>query len=408
MPTFRYVAKNWAGESREGECSAVNLGEAIEQLRSQELFVINIKEQSTLLQASSPLAGLNIKLSEKKPKSRDFMVFCRQFATMLQAGIPVLQILKILAQQSENEALREKLREITVDVERGSDLAGAMKKHGDFFPRIIVSMVETGEAGGILDTIMERLADHFQRQHDLEAKIRSATIYPAVVTVLAILVLLLMIFFVLPRFAEMLDPMGVEMPLITRVIMALADLLIRFWYLALGLLALLAFLLGRYLKTERGRAVFDRLRLNLPIFGPLYIKMITARFTRTLATLLASGVALLSALELVEKVIDNRVLSGVLAETAQAIRRGQNISVPLAESAIFPPMMVEMVHVGEESGTLDEMLSRSADFYEAEVTYFLDRLAAIIEPVLLIAVGFIVALLLISIMTPMLKMYEAF
>jgi type IV pilus assembly protein PilC len=408
VPTFRYVAKNWAGESREGECSAVNLGEAIEQLRSQELFVINIKEQSTLLQLSSPLAGLNIKLSEKKPKSRDFMVFCRQFATMLQAGIPVLQILKILAQQSENEALREKLREITVDVERGSDLAGAMKKHGDFFPRIIVSMVETGEAGGILDTIMERLADHFQRQHDLEAKIRSATIYPAVVTVLAILVLLLMIFFVLPRFAEMLDPMGVEMPLITRVIMALADLLIRFWYLALGLLALLAFLLGRYLKTERGRAVFDRLRLNLPIFGPLYIKMITARFTRTLATLLASGVALLSALELVEKVIDNRVLSGVLAETAQAIRRGQNISVPLAESAIFPPMMVEMVHVGEESGTLDEMLSRSADFYEAEVTYFLDRLAAIIEPVLLIAVGFIVALLLISIMTPMLKMYEAF
>ena len=408
MPTFRYVAKNWAGESREGECSAVNLGEAIEQLRSQELFVINIKEQSTLLQLSSPLAGLNIKLSEKKPKSRDFMVFCRQFATMLQAGIPVLQILKILAQQSENEALREKLREITVDVERGSDLAGAMKKHGDFFPRIIVSMVETGEAGGILDTIMERLADHFQRQHDLEAKIRSATIYPAVVTVLAILVLLLMIFFVLPRFAEMLDPMGVEMPLITRVIMALADLLIRFWYLALGLLALLAFLLGRYLKTERGRAVFDRLRLNLPIFGPLYIKMITARFTRTLATLLASGVALLSALELVEKVIDNRVLSGVLAETAQAIRRGQNIFVPLAESAIFPPMMVEMVHVGEESGTLDEMLSRSADFYEAEVTYFLDRLAAIIEPVLLIAVGFIVALLLISIMTPMLKIYEAF
>lgn len=408
MPTFRYIAKNWAGESREGECSAVNLGEAIEQLRSQELFVINIKEQSTLLQLSSPLAGLNIKLSEKKPKSRDFMVFCRQFATMLQAGIPVLQILKILAQQSENEALREKLREITVDVERGSDLAGAMKKHGDFFPRIIVSMVETGEAGGILDTIMERLADHFQRQHDLEAKIRSATIYPAVVTVLAILVLLLMIFFVLPRFAEMLDPMGVEMPLITRVIMALADLLIRFWYLALGLLALLAFLLGRYLKTEHGRAAFDRLRLNLPIFGPLYTKMITARFTRTLATLLASGVALLSALELVEKVIDNRVLSGVLAETAQAIRRGQNIFVPLAESAIFPPMMVEMVHVGEESGTLDEMLSRSADFYEAEVTYFLDRLAAIIEPVLLIAVGFIVALLLISIMTPMLKIYEAF
>ena len=408
MPTFRYIAKNWAGESREGECSAVNLGEAIEQLRSQELFVINIKEQSTLLQLSSPLAGLNIKLSEKKPKSRDFMVFCRQFATMLQAGIPVLQILKILAQQSENEALREKLREITVDVERGSDLAGAMKKHGDFFPRIIVSMVETGEAGGFSTRswsgwpiIFRGSTTSKRRSARLPSTRRWSPSSPY-------WFFLLMIFFVLPRFAEMLDPMGVEMPLITRVIMALADLLIRFWYLALGLLALLAFLLGRYLKTEHGRAAFDRLRLNLPIFGPLYTKMITARFTRTLATLLASGVALLSALELVEKVIDNRVLSGVLAETAQAIRRGQNIFVPLAESAIFPPMMVEMVHVGEESGTLDEMLSRSADFYEAEVTYFLDRLAAIIEPVLLIAVGFIVALLLISIMTPMLKIYEAF
>jgi len=267
------------GESREGECSAANLGEAIERLRSQELFVINIKEQSTLLQASSPLAGLNIKLSEKKPKSRDFMVFCRQFATMLQAGIPVLQILKILTQQSENEALREKLREITVDVERGSDLAGANEETRRLLsPDYHQHGSRPARPGGILDTIMERLADHFQRQHDLEAKIRSATIYPAVVTVLAVLVLLLMIFFVLPRFAEMLDPMGVEMPLITRVIMALADLFIRFWYLALGLLALLAFLLGRYLKTERGRAAFDRLRLNLPIFGPLYTKMITARF----------------------------------------------------------------------------------------------------------------------------------
>ncbi len=408
MPTFSYVAKNWNGETSEGNCSAANLSEALEQLRSQELFVISIKEQSSLLQRESTRAQSGFKLGEKKPKSRDFMVFCRQFTTMLQAGITVLQILKILAQQSENQALREKLRDITVDVERGGELAGAVKIQGAFFPRFVVSMVEPGEAGGILVTVMERLAEHFQRQHDLEAKIRSATTYPLVITVFAIMVLCLMMFFVLPRFATMFEPMGVEMPWITRAVLGLANLITRFWYIALGLLALLVYLLNRYLKTEQGRERFDRLRLDLPIFGPIYTKLIASRFARTLGTLLSSGVALLSALELVEKVIDNSVLTRVLGETGQAIRQGQNMSLPLAASGLFPPMMVEMVNVGEESGSLDEMLSRTADFYEAEVTYFLDRLATIIAPVLLIGVGILVALLLVSIMSPLLKMYEAF
>lgn len=408
MQTFHYVAKNWNGETSEGRCSAADRSEALEKLRAQDLFVISIKEQSAAQRIGLSQSGFSFKLGRGKPKSRDFMVFCRQFTTMLQSGINVLQVLKTLAEQSENEALKEKLVQITLDVERGSDLAGAMKKHGEFFPQIITSMVEVGEAGGLLDTVMERLADHFERQHDLETKVRSATTYPLVISVFAVAVLFMMMFFVLPRFATMFEPMGIEMPAITRVLLGAADLLTRFWYIALAALALLIFLGQRYLKTEEGRLLSDRLMLRLPVFGPIYTKMLTARFTRTLSTLLSSGVTLVSALELVEKVVGNRVLSGVLAKTGQAIRRGQNISQPLGESGVFPPMMVRMVDIGEESGSLDEMLSRTADFYESDVTYFLDRLATIIEPLLLIVIGFVVALLLLSIFTPLLKMYQSF
>lgn len=405
MQTFQYVAKDWNGETSEGRCSAANRSEALEKLRAQDLFVISIREQSAAQRIG--LSGFSFK-RKSKPKSRDFMVFCRQFTTMLQAGITVLQVLKTLAEQSENEALREKLGEITLDVERGSDLAGAMKKHGDFFPEIITSMVEVGEAGGLLDTVMERLSDHFERQHDMEAKIRSATTYPLVISVFAIGVLFMMMFFVLPRFATMFEPMGIEMPALTRALLGFANLLTRFWYLGLALLILLIFLGRRYFKTEEGRLLKDRFSLKAPVFGAVYTKMLTARFTRTLATLLSSGVTLVSALELVEAVVGNRVLSEVLAKTGQAIRRGQNISQPLGASGVFPPMMVRMVDIGEESGSLDEMLSRTADFYEADVTYFLDRLATIIEPLLLIVIGVVVALLLLSIFTPLLKMYQSF
>ncbi len=406
MQNFQYVAKDWNGETSEGRLSAANRSEALEKLRAQDLFVISIKEQSAAERMGLSLSGF--KLGKGKPKSRDFMVFCRQFTTMLQSGINVLQVLKTLAEQSENEALREKLGEITLDVERGSDLAGAMKRHGDFFPEIITSMVEVGEAGGLLDTVMDRLADHFERQHDLEAKIRSATTYPLVISVFAVGVLFMMMFFVLPRFATMFEPMGIEMPALTRVLLGFADLITRFWYIAIVLLILLIFLGRRYFKSEEGRLVMDRFSLRAPVFGPIYTKMLTARFTRTLATLLSSGVTLVSALELTEAVVGNRVLSEVLAKTGQAIRRGQNISQPLGESGVFPPMMVRMVDIGEESGSLDEMLSRTADFYEADVTYFLDRLATIIEPLLLIFIGVIVALLLLSIFTPLLKMYQSF
>jgi type IV pilus assembly protein PilC len=318
----------------------------------------------------------------------------------------VLQILKIQAQQAENSALKEKLREVALDVERGGALAGALAKHGDFFPRIIVSMVEAGEAGGILDTVMDRLAEHFQNQHDLEEKIRSATMYPLIVTGLAVVVMAVMVFFVLPRFSMIFESMGLEMPFFTRSLLALSSFITGYWYILLALLLMLGLALRRYLRTPQGRERFDWLQLRLPIYGKIYRTMIVARFSRTLGTLLASGLGIVAGLELVEKVLNNVVLAGALAEARRVIRQGQTLALPLAASGLFPPMVVEMVHIGEESGSLDSMLERTAEFYEGELSFYLDRLGSVIEPVLIVFVGIFVAILLLSIIQPMMGIYQ--
>ncbi len=407
MPTFRYVARTMEGESSTGTISAPALREALEQLRAQDLFVISIREHGAGLQRrEASLDQLFARFREKKPKNRDFMVFCRQFATMLQAGITVLQILKIQAQQAENDTLKEKLRDVALDVERGGALAGALAKHGDFFPRIIVSMVEAGEAGGILDTVMERLAEHFQNQHDLEEKIRSSTMYPIIVSALAIVVMAVMVFFVLPRFSMIFESMGLEMPFFTRSLLALSSFITGYWYILLALLLMLGLALRRYLRTPQGRERFDWLQLRLPIYGKIYRTMIVARFSRTLGTLLASGLGIVAGLELVEKVLNNVVLAGALAEARRVIRQGQTLALPLAASGLFPPMVVEMVHIGEESGSLDSMLERTAEFYEGELSFYLDRLGSVIEPVLIVFVGIFVAILLLSIIQPMMGIYQ--
>ncbi len=407
MPIFRYNVKSLEGESSQGTLSAPSLRDALEQLRAQEVFVISIKEQG----AVSPSREFSFKsllenMQKKKPKSRDFMIFCRQFATMLNAGITVLQILKILAQQSENQAMQERLRDVSLNVERGSDLAGALRKHGDFFPQIMISMVEAAEAGGILDAVMERLATHFQNQHDLEEKIRGATTYPIVVSGLALAVMALMVFFVLPRFADIFGDMGFEMPLLTRILLGISDFVIGYWYISIPLIIVLLFAARRYLRTPGGRDWLDRIQLRLPVYGKIYSIMIVSRFSRTLSTLLASGVSLIPSLELSEKVVNNVALAAALTEARRVIRQGQSLALPLAASGLFPPMLVEMIHIGEESGALDGMLSRTADFYESELTFILDRLSSIIEPVMIIAVGIVVGLLMVSIIQPMFGIYQ--
>lgn len=406
MPSFRYIAKNWEGQASQGTHSAGSLREALDFLRNQNLFVVSIKEHGGPKKQLSLLDQIKETSKKKKAKSRDFMVFSRQFATMLQAGMTVLHILKIQAAQMEHPGFKDRLNDISVNVEQGGTLADGFARHPDFFPGIFTAMIETGETGGILETVMDRLAVHFEKQHDLEEKIRSATTYPIIITGVALVVMAIMVLFVLPQFANIFEEMGLEMPLITRALIAVADTVIGFWYIFLVLAAAIFFGLKRYLATEKGKENKDTVSLKIPVFGPIYQKMIVARFARTLSTLLASGVGLISSLELVERVINNVVFAHTMKRTREVIRQGQAMALPLASSGIFPPMMVEMLHVGEETGTVDKMLNRSADFYEQEVSFILDRLGTIIEPIMLIGIGIFVGLLIISIVTPMFQIYD--
>lgn len=402
--TYRFVAKDWQGYTRDGYHSAGNLREALDNLHSQNLVVLQIREQTG---GTEKGIASRVNLFKKKAKARDFMLFCRQFGTMLSAGMTALHALQVLVQQMEHLEFQEKIRRVAHDLEKGSTMEDAFGAHLDFFPKILVNMIAAGETGGILDEVLERLADHFQKQHDLEEKLRSATTYPVVITVVMFLVMSVMVFFVLPRFADIFDSIGIQLPLITRLLLGTVNFVLHYWYLVLGAMILLVAGLVYAINTPGGRLRFDRLKLKAPIFGPIYTKTVIARFARTLSTLMVSGVGLLPSLELVEKVIDNVVLGRSLEDVGEAVRTGQSISVPLRASAIFPPLVVEMVHVGEETGGLDEMLRRTADFYEAEVAYVVDRLGTIIEPVLILVIGFFVGLLIISIITPLFQIYQS-
>ncbi len=401
--TYRFVAKDWQGFTRDGYHSAGSLREALDNLRGQNLIVLKIHEKSGA--ATRGARGLPFK---KKVKARDLMLFCRQFGTMIAAGMTALHALQVLVLQTEHPELRERLRRIAHALEKGSTMEDAFGAHPDLLPQILINMIAAGEAGGILEEVLERLADHFQKQHDLEEKIRSATTYPVVITVVMFLVMCVMVFFVLPRFADIFESIGgIQLPLITRLLLGTVNFVLHYWYLVLGAVILLVAGLLYAINTPGGRLRFDRLKLKAPVFGSIYTKTVIARFARTLSTLMVSGVGLLPSLELVEKVIDNVVLGQSLKQVGEAIRTGQSISLPLRASAIFPPLVVEMVHVGEETGGLDEMLRRTADFYEAEVAYVVDRLGTIIEPVLILVIGLFVGLLIISIITPLFQIYQS-
>jgi type IV pilus assembly protein PilC len=406
-PVYRYQVKDQDGSTKEGTFNAASLQEALNYLRHKNLTVLNLKEQSW---GAAPPAVAKTRPSGgsrggKKAKARDFMIFCRQFAAILRSGMTALQGLRLLSQQMEQESFREHLRQVAGSLEKGSSLAESFGKHPDFFPRILVNMVEAGEAGGILDTVMERLAIHFEKQHEMEQKIRSATLYPALITAFAVLVLVAMIFFVLPTFANIFSNLGVEMPWITRALMTFAGTVRRFWYLILGGIVILVAALGQYIKTEQGRYRYDQLRLRMPLFGPIYHKALISRFTRTLGTLLSCGVGVLNSLELTERVLDNVVMAQVVKRTREVIRQGQPMAPPLSRSGLFPPLVVEMVHVGEETGSLDEMLSHTAEFYENDVAYALDRLSSTLGPILLIVIAFMVLFVVVSIYLPIFTLY---
>ena len=404
---YRFTAKNWQGQRVSGTISTTSSEEVVNNLRSRNLVPLDIKEQRywNLFQRGVILTVLK-KLGFRQYNSRDLMIFCRQFSTMLQAGVSLLHTLIVLSGQMDKQVIRLKLQSAAVALEEGTCLAYALRQQHDFFPPLLINMIEAGEAGGMLEVVMERMADHYEKQHDLEEKIRSATVYPIFITAVAFIVVVVMITFVLPQFANIFNSIGMEMPFLSRMLLAAGENAVRYWPLIVMLLLFTYFTMVCYTRTEKGRLNFDHLRLHLPLYGKIYSQTIAARFARTLGTLLASGVTLHNALKLVDKIVNNRTISHSINELCNALNRGETMAGSMQTNRHFPSLLVEMVRVGEETGALDQTLHRTAVFYEREVTYVVERLSSILEPALLLIVGLFIGLLVFSILSPMYQVFE--
>ena len=397
MPTFAYTARTSSGELKSATLEAASRDDAVAQLRRQRLSIVKVDEKKAAAQAGR---GGTITL-------RDIVIFTRQFSTMINAGLPLVQALDILSRQSENKTLQAVIRQVVFDVESGNTVADAMRRHPKAFSDLYTNMVAAGEAGGILDTILNRLAIFMEKNEALVRKVKGAMVYPTVIMCVAALCVIVLLVKVIPTFATMFGDAGIALPLPTQVVIGLSDFLMQKWYLLLGLLAGGAVFLRQYYTTPSGQLVIDRLLLRLPVLGDVLRKSAVSRFTRTLGTLISSGVSILDGLEITAKTSGNRVVQDAILESRASIAGGDTISGPLQKSDVFPPMVISMIAVGEQTGGLDEMLSKIADFYDDEVDAAVSGLLALLEPIMIVFLGVVVGGMIVAMYLPIFDMVNA-
>lgn len=367
------------------------------ELRQQRIFPISVKPQARSVELKIPGFGKGV-------KEKDLAVFTRQLATMIDAGLPLVQCLEVLATQQPQKQFKQVLTAIRAGVEGGSTFAAALRRHSTVFNSLYVNMVEAGEAGGLLDTILNRLAVYIEKAMTLRRKVKGAMIYPSTIVVVAIAVVTFILIFVIPTFAGYFQQAGVELPLPTRIVMALSNLVQTYFLAGIGLLIAGIVGLRFSYKTEAGRRIVDSFLLRVPIFGPLFRKVAVARFTRTLGTLIASGVPILDGLDITAKTAGNKIVEEAVIKTRTSIAEGKTIAAPLQASGVFPPMVVQMISVGEQSGALDSMLEKIADFYDAEVDQAVTNLTALIEPILMVFLGIVIGGIIVAMYLPIFKL----
>ena len=392
MPSFEWRGRTRAGQVRQGVLVADSRGAAEAALRRDQIQVQNLREKR------------EIRLMPRLPQrvsSKRLAIFTRQFSVMLDAGLPLVQCLEILGEQEENRTFRAIIQKVRSDVEQGSSLAEAMRRHPKAFDDLFVNMVAAGEAGGILDIILQRLATYLEKITKLKAQVKSALIYPASVITIAIAVVWIILRFVIPTFAQLFAGLGSEMPWITQVVVGASRFLGRYsLWMVLALIALGIFL-NRWHKTDRGRRAIDGFLLKIPIIGMLLRKIAVARFCRTLATLTTSGVPILDGLEITAKTSGNAIIEDAVMAVRRSVEEGKTVSEPLAETKVFPPMVVQMINVGEQTGALDQMLSKIADFYEDEVDTAVGGLMKLIEPLLIAFLGAVIGVIVAAMYLPL-------
>jgi len=394
MAVFVYQGRTASGVQN-GEIEAPDRSSAVGELRRRAILVTKIAEK-TAPKMSFKFGG--------KVKDKEMAIFTRQFSTMIDAGLPLVQCLNILAEQSESKTLRSVTGQVARHVEAGSTLADALRRHPRTFDDLFTNLVEVGEAGGILDVVLQRLAAYIEKAAALKRKVKAAMVYPCAIIGVALLVVIFMLTFVIPTFAQMFKDLGADLPLPTKVVMLLSDFVRSYILLIIAGLIGAAMALRSYYRTEGGRATIDALMLKLPVFGTLVRKVAVARFTRTLGTLVQSGVPILDGLRITARTAGNKVVEKAVLQCRAAVTEGKTLADPLRTSGVFPPMVTQMISVGEQTGALDAMLSKIADFYDDEVDTAVSTLTSLLEPIMIVFLGVVVGGLVVAMYLPIFKL----
>lgn len=398
--TYAYKARNRSGQVMIGKMEGNSRRDIALKLREKDLLVVSIQE---FVAAGDVMASVQ---KSKKIPLKVLTIFCQQFAVMINAGLALMPCISILQQQTENKVFKEILGVVRKDLESGDSLSKAMSRHPKAFPPIMINMVEAGEAGGVLDKVLIRVSEHFEKESALNRKVKSAMTSPIITIVIMLAISAGLIMFVLPTFAGMFEGTGVDLPGITVFLLNLADFLKKYIIYIILAIAVVAFALTMYIRTPAGRMQKDSLVMRMPLFGPITLKTVSSRFTRTFSTLLSSGVPMLQCLEIVSRVAGNAVAEAKLKDVSEQVRTGMPLGQSLERCGLFPPMVVQMTIIGEETGSVDSLLTKVADFYDQEVDIAVKALTEAITPLITIILAVVVCMILLAVMLPMAKMME--
>lgn len=400
MAAFGYEALNGANKTIKGSVEADTIEQARMELKKQGYNVLDIKPQSAFTK------DLNIKIGGY-PQARDMSIYCRQFVSMSKAGVTLVETLKMLCEQTENDRLREATEAVRASVEKGETLARSMEGHPKIFPPLLINMVAAGEASGSLDVALERMAVHFEKSSKTQSMVKKAMVYPAAVVVVAIVVIIIMLTVVIPNYTDMFADLGTDLPALTLAVVACSDFLMAYWFIIFPVLIGGAIGIKLYADTDQGKHFFHKLQLKIPMFKNLVMKQASSQVARTMSTLMAAGVPLIEAVEIVANTMDNVYYKEALLDCKTEIIIGQPFSRPMEECGLFPPMVYHMTRIGEETGNTEEMLSKLADYYDEEVEVAVQSFMAALEPLIIVVLAGIVLVILGACMLPMLKMYDA-
>lgn len=396
MLKYRYKAATAGGGTFSGTYIAASKEDVVKMIRANKGFPVLVEEDNVFS------GGGRSRI--KRIPAKDFAVLCRQLYAMLYAGVPIIQSLNILRLQIHKKNLRVALDQVYEDVQKGEMLSEAMKRQQNIFPELMINMIEAGEVSGTLDSVLERLSYHYAREAKINAKIVSALTYPTILSIVAVAVVVFLLTFVMPTFIGMFTESGVALPLPTRILMAISSSLQNYWYVYIIIIVGVTIGFTRYIATPAGRRRFDAIKLRIPVVKPLNEKIIATRFSRTLSTMLASGIPLIQALDNIARIIGNKIVSEGIQQVREEVQRGADLAGPMSRQAFFPVMLSSMIHVGEQSGTLDDILRKTAEFYDEEVEAGFDRLMAMFEPILIVVMGVLIGFIVISMALPMFDM----